>query len=69
MNRTKIPWADYRWNPIAGCSPVSAGCANCYAAAISKRFGFPWGKPVFHPERLDEPDKSKNPGRVFVCSM
>lgn len=25
------------WNPITGCSPVSPGCLNCYAAAIANR--------------------------------
>lgn len=71
MNNIKntIGWADYSWNPITGCSPVSEGCEHCYAAAISKRFGLPWGDPVFHPERLDEPLKLKKPARIFVCSM
>jgi protein gp37 len=69
MNRTKIPWADWTWNPIVGCSPASEGCAHCYAAAISKRFGLPWGEPHFMPERLGEPAKVLEPGRVFVCSM
>ena len=69
MNRTKIPWCDWTWNPIVGCSPASEGCANCYAAAISKRFHLPWGKARFMPERLDQPAKVHKPGRVFVCSM
>lgn len=69
MNKTKIPWCNYTWNPIVGCSPISAGCANCYAAAISRRFGLPWGSAHFLPERLDQPSKVKKPGRVFVCSM
>jgi protein gp37 len=69
MNRTKIPWADWTWNPITGCSPASAGCDHCYAAAISRRFKLPWGEAHFHPERLDAPANFKTPGRVFVCSM
>lgn len=68
MNRTKIPWADYTWTPIEGCSPASEGCAHCYAAAMAHRFGRPWGRAVFHPERLDQPAKVKKPSRVFVCS-
>jgi protein gp37 len=66
---TDIPWADYRWNPIAGCSPASPGCAHCYAAAIAHRFKRPWGSPVFHPERLAEPANTKRPGRVFCGSV
>ena len=69
MNKTKIEWCDWTWNPIVGCSKVSAGCQNCYAAAISKRYGFPWGQPVFMPERLVEPLKVKAAARIFVCSM
>jgi protein gp37 len=26
------------WNPITGCTKVSAGCANCYAERQAKRF-------------------------------
>lgn len=69
MNRTGIEWCDWTWNPIVGCSPASAGCANCYAAAISKRFHLPWGSAHFMPERLTQPAKVRKPGRVFVCSM
>jgi len=69
MNRTGIEWCDWTWNPIVGCSPESAGCTNCYAAAISKRFHLPWGSAHFIPERLDQPAKVRKLGRVFVCSM
>jgi len=69
VNRTKIPWCDYTWSPIVGCSPASDGCANCYAASISKRFHLPWGSAHFMPERLGQPAKVRKPGRVFVCSM
>ena len=69
MNKTGIPWCDYTWNPIVGCSPASAGCANCYAERISKRFDFPWGGPSFLPDRIHQPGSVKTPGRVFVCSM
>lgn len=40
MQKTKIQWADYSWNPAVGCSKVSAGCANCYAETMVHRF--PW---------------------------
>lgn len=29
---SKIEWTDATWNPVVGCSPVSEGCRNCYAA-------------------------------------
>lgn len=69
MNKTKIPWCDYTWNPIVGCSRISEGCINCYAEAIAKRFNQPWGHPVFMPERLGQPAKQKTPSRIFVCSV
>lgn len=40
--RSKIGWCDYSGgdlNFVTGCTPVSAGCKNCYAEAIYKRFG------------------------------
>jgi len=38
MGTTKIEWADAVWNPVTGCTKVSAGCANCYAERMAKRF-------------------------------
>lgn len=36
---TAISWTDETWNPVTGCTRVSAGCANCYASALhNKRF-------------------------------
>ena len=29
--RTTIEWTDATWNPVTGCTKVSAGCDNCYA--------------------------------------
>lgn len=34
MGETSIEWADYTFNPWSGCVKVSAGCTNCYAAAL-----------------------------------
>ncbi|MFO1261763.1 MAG: phage Gp37/Gp68 family protein [Rhodoferax sp.] len=34
---SSIEWTDATWNPVAGCSPVSAGCRNCYAARMALR--------------------------------
>lgn len=69
MNKTKIEWADYTWNPITGCSKISAGCQNCYAHAIANRFNDGDFTVKFHPERLNEPKKIKKSSRVFICSM
>lgn len=79
MNRTKIEWCDWTWNPVTGCKH---GCPYCYARKIAERFkgskAWPHGfEPTFHPDRLDAP---RHVGRqyynafpkgstIFVCSM
>jgi len=40
MARTKISWAEFSWNPIAGCTKVSPGCAKCYAERMAVRQGW-----------------------------
>lgn len=70
MQRTKIEWCDYTWNPIVGCLK---GCKYCYARKIATRFAgggaFPKGfEPTFHPERLAD-HFPKRPSKIFVCSM
>lgn len=37
MADTQIEWTDATWNPVAGCSVVSAGCTNCYAMEMARR--------------------------------
>jgi protein gp37 len=34
---TEIAWTEETWNPLAGCTKISAGCANCYAAGHALR--------------------------------
>lgn len=50
---TKIEWCDHTFNPWIGCTRVSPGCANCYAAEQDKfrkwtPEGFGAGKPRRH---------------------
>ena len=73
---TKIEWAEESWNPVTGCTPVSEGCQNCYAARMARRLagrcGYPADEPfrvTLHPERLEQPAKWRKPRRIFVCSM
>lgn len=40
MADTKIEWTDATWNPVAGCSIMSAGCTNCYAMTMAHRLEF-----------------------------
>ena len=37
MSETTIEWTDATWNPVAGCSAMSAGCTNCYATSMARR--------------------------------
>ena len=78
MQETKIAWADTTWNPVHGCSRVSAGCDRCYAENLSLRYGFTkkaWttenaaANITLKPHRLREPYRLKQPSRVFVNSM
>ena len=65
MNRTKIEWTEYSWNPVTGCLH---GCWYCYARKLFARFRRPF-VPLFYPERLLEPWSLKKPSRIFVCSV
>lgn len=71
--QSRIEWTDATWNPVTGCTKVSAGCANCYAermaARFPDRFGDWRGGVVVHQNRLDQPLRWRKPRRVFVCSM
>ncbi|MCC5636359.1 phage Gp37/Gp68 family protein [Nostoc sp. CHAB 5844] len=77
---TNIQWTDETWNPIVGCSRISPGCTNCYAAtaAASARLQqFPqyqkvkdWdGTVEFVESQLLKPLSLKKPKKIFVCSM
>ncbi len=73
---TKIEWATRVWNPVTGCSPVSAGCENCYAKRMANRLrgraGYPRENPfdvTLHNGRLDQPFHWRTSERVFLCSM
>ena len=37
MADTSIEWTDSTWNPVAGCTIVTAGCTNCYAMRMAAR--------------------------------
>lgn len=73
---TAIEWTEETWNPVTGCSKVSAGCVNCYAETMARRLqamGAPGYDNGFEltlmPERLEQPLRKKKPTRFFVNSM
>ena len=82
MNRTKIEWTDFSWNPITGCTKR---CSYCYAWKLAagrlRRIYLanlkvasdcdPYDpfSPRFWPDRLDEPLKRKKGIKIFVVDM
>ncbi len=38
--RSKIEWTDHTFNPWIGCTKISPGCDNCYAADMAHRYGW-----------------------------
>ncbi len=48
---TKIEWTEQTWNPMVGCSKVSAGCQNCYAIQQAYR-NDAMGQKLENPGRL-----------------
>jgi protein gp37 len=72
--RSKIEWTDASWNPVTGCTEVSAGCDHCYARDLARRFAgtsaYPAGFEVtLRPKHLYDPLRWQGPRRVFVNSM
>lgn len=37
MAASSIEWTDATWNPVSGCTRVSAGCDLCYAVTMTRR--------------------------------
>lgn len=77
MGQSKIEWTDKTWNPITGCTPISAGCAHCFAKRMSKRLAGRHGYPeaprnfdvTWHEDKLYKPIRWRKPRRIFPCSM
>jgi protein gp37 len=73
---TAIEWTDATWNPVTGCTKISAGCDHCYAERFSERFRGTPGHPfengfdlTLRPERIDQPLRWREPRMIFVNSM
>ena len=73
---TAIEWTESTWNPVTGCSKISAGCLNCYAERMARRLqamgvssyikGF---SVAIHEEALELPLNWRKPRTIFVNSM
>lgn len=70
MQRTKIPYIDYSWNPIAmQCTPIATGCKNCWSIAMNKRFRNKPETPELIEKELDAPLRLRKPARIGVQFM
>lgn len=81
-NNSKIEWTDMTVNPVVGCTPISAGCDNCYARTLHNRrheaykrgaklpdqYAQPFEVLQFFPDRMQELLHMRKPRRVFVGS-
>jgi len=75
-SNSSIEWTEATWNPVTGCSKISAGCRHCYAETLARRLkamgqpnyvnGF---VPTLHERMLDLPRQWKQSRAVFVNSM
>jgi len=71
-----IEWTDATWNPVTGCTKVSPGCKNCYAARMANRLKA-MGQPRYaagfrvtlQRDLLFQPLRWRSPRRIFVNSM
>jgi len=76
MKPSRIEWTESTWNPVTGCTKISAGCAHCYAERMAKRL-HAMGQPNYrngfevtcHPDVLGMPLKWKKSQMIFVNSM
>ncbi len=73
---TDIEWANGTWNPVTGCTKITAGCDNCYAERFAERFRGVKDHPfeqgfdlVLRPERVKQPLSWRKPRTIFVNSM
>src|SRR5439155_24103091 len=75
-DHSQIEWTDATWNPVTGCTKVSAGCDNCYAERLALRLqkmgsrryanGF---TVALHHEALQLPLHWRETRRILVNSM
>lgn len=75
-DNSKIEWTDATWNPVRGCTKISAGCKHCYAETFAERFRGVKGHPFefgfdlrLVPEKLGDPIRWSTPRKIFVNSM
>jgi len=64
MNKTKIDYVEYSWNPVWGCKN---NCPYCYARATAQRFGESF-EPHWKEKNFNR-SMPRAPSTIFVNSM
>lgn len=71
-----IEWSQMSWNPVAGCTPISMGCAHCYALTRAQKLQYSGVKKYedgfklkVHPNLLNPDFNKYPPSRIFAGSM
>ena len=74
--KTTIEWTECSWNPVTGCTKISEGCRNCYAAKLAKRLKAMGNiryqnefEVTVHMDLITKPLEWKKPKMIFVNSM
>src|SRR5437660_1044984 len=75
-NHSNIEWTEATWNPVTGCTKVSAGCKNCYAERLAFRLqamgnaryrnGF---SLTLHQDIIELPKRWRESRLIFVNSV
>lgn len=69
MEKTKISWTEYTWNPWQGCHKVSDGCKFCYMFRDKERYGQDPNTVVKSSKTtFNKPLKINEPALIFTCS-
>lgn len=73
MTKSKIEWTEATWNPVTGCTKLSDGCTNCYAANFARRLQAMGNKRykngfevTVHQDLISEPKNGKIPKKFLL---
>ncbi len=65
MADTTIEWTDATWNPVAGCTILTAGCTNCYAMRMAARLDA-MGQEKYQGLTRKSGGRAKWTGKLFL---
>ena len=75
-DKSHIEWTEATWNPVTGCTKISAGCKNCYAERLALRLQAMGNRRykngfhiTLHEDVVDLPRSWRAPRTIFVNSM